>query len=172
MECIKQNTNNGRLSSYSFRSNANCKLCDENKGMPESLPFFHRHQHPEIEFSQRKMLKMLRVPHRWKGKRKKAAEELPFMPVLPKPIWNTPGFTFPPFSLKSLDTVLPPDSNTHISKHVFIWQSSSRLSKQKYMLTSRSKIMPKQRAYLKNPRVCLAFCLLAFPNLGLNQWVV
>lgn len=40
----------------------------------------------EIEFSQRKLLKMLHIPPGGKGKRKKAAEELSFMPALPKPI--------------------------------------------------------------------------------------
>lgn len=49
-ECIKQNTNNGRLFSYSLRSNADCKLCDENKGMLESL-FSTNTMYPEKEFS-------------------------------------------------------------------------------------------------------------------------
>lgn len=84
MECSKQNTNNDRLFSYPLRSNANCKLCDENKGMPGSLSLFHRHQ-AEIEISQRKLRKMLGIPPGGKGKRKKVAEELPFMPALPKP---------------------------------------------------------------------------------------
>jgi len=40
--------------------------------------------HPEIEFPQRKLLKMLHILPRGKRKRKKVAEELPFMPALPK----------------------------------------------------------------------------------------
>lgn len=68
-ECIKQNTNNGRLFSYSLRSNANCKLCDENKGMLESL-FSTDTVYSEIEFPQRKLLKVLYIPLRLKKKKK------------------------------------------------------------------------------------------------------
>lgn len=142
------------------------------KGCQKASLFSTDTIHPEIEFSQSKLLKMLHIPLGGKSKRKKAAEVLPCLPALSKPIWNAPGFTFPPFPLKSWEIVLPTDFNTHTDKHVFTWQSSSWLSKQKYMLTSRSKIIPKQRAYLKKPTVCLTFCPLASPSLSLNQCVV
>lgn len=128
------------------------------KGCQKASLFSTDTTHPEIDFSQRKLLKMYsiwrQIPPEGSSKRKKVAEELPSMPPPPK------GFMFIPFPLKSWKIVLTINFNTHPT-NMFAFGTSLWLFNQKYTLTSRSKRMPEERAYLKKPSVCLTLRPLA-----------
>lgn len=110
----------------------------------QKASLFHRHHAPRNNIFSKKAAKNAIYSTWWKDKRKKVDEELPFTPALPKHVKHTWIYIsfFPTQKLR----------NCFTNKFQYTYTPTNMLSKQKYMLTSRSKIMPKKRAYLKSPQ--------------------